>query len=401
MFLISGRKEECCGCTACEHICPKHCITMVEDEEGFKHPIIDRINCINCHLCEKVCPVNTPSYINELNPTVYAAYIKSDEERKKSSSGGLFFVIAKWVIEQGGLVYGAAFDKNLRLAHIGVDNLNDLNLLRGSKYLQSDLSDTYLEIKENLLKGRLCYFVGTGCQVAGLKSFLRKEYDTLITSDLVCHGVPSQKMFDYHLEFLRKKHNNPNIIGYKFRDNASWGGCEIVDFANLDGTIKNYRKPTYELSPYLYSFMHSYNYRYSCYECKFAKIPRQGDITLADFWGVNTFFPDMDISKGVSLILVNNDKGKNVWNSIKENVVFRVSTVEDGAKFNKNLISETSKHPMRDKIYKLIDERGYDYVAKTIFRSPDYKKYVIAQYLSKVKFIYKPLKEVYKKIFCK
>ena len=229
----------------------------------------------------------------------------------------------------------------------------------------------------------------------------RKEYDTLITSDLVCHGVPSQKMFDYHLNSLKKKYKNHNIIGYKFRDNASWGGCEIVDFANPNGTIKTYRKPTYELSPYLYSFMYAFAYRYSCYDCKFARIPRQGDITLADFWGVNTFFPDLDTSKGVSLVLANSEKGKKVWECIKNNLVFRESTIDDGAKFNKNLISETSKHPLRDEIYKLIDERGYDYVAKTIFRSRNHNKYMIALYLSRVKFLYKPLKKIIRKYLIK
>lgn len=401
MFLISGNKKECCGCTACSAICPKHCISMIEDEEGFKHPIINKTDCINCHLCEKSCPISNPKYSNTDTPSVYAAYLTNDAERMKSSSGGLFFIIATWVIKQGGIVYGAAFDRNLILKHIGVENLEDLELLRGSKYLQSDLADVFTEIKSHLTQGRLCYFVGTGCQIAGLKSFLKKDYDTLITSDLVCHGVPSQKMFDYHLDFLRKKHNNPNIIGYQFRNNAGWGVCEIYDFANPDGSIKTYRKPSYELSPYLYSFMYAFAYRYSCYDCKFARIPRQGDITLADFWGVNTFFHDLDTSKGVSLVLANNDKGKKVWDCIKNHLVFRESTIDDGAKFNKNLIQETQMHPLREHIYSIIEKRGYGYVATTLFRSQNYNKYVIAMHLSKFKFIYHPLKRIYKKFFLK
>ena len=401
MFLISGNKKECCGCTACSSICPKHCISMIEDEEGFKHPIINKTDCINCHLCEKVCPISNPKYTNTVTPFVYAAYLTNDVERMKSSSGGLFFIIATWVIKQGGIVYGAAFDKNMTLKHIGVEKLDDLKLLRGSKYLQSDLADIFNEIKIHLIQGRLCYFVGTGCQVAGLKSFLNRDFETLITSDLVCHGVPSQKMFDYHLDFLRKKHNNPNIVKYQFRDNAGWGGCEIIDFANPDGSIKTYRNPSYELSPYLYSFMYAFTSRYSCYDCKFSRIPRQGDITLADFWGVNTFFHDLDISKGVSLVLVNNDKGKKVWDYIKNQLVFRKSCIEDSAKFNKNLIEYTSMHPLREHIYAIIEKKGYEYVAKTLFRSPNYNKYIIAKHLSKIKFIYQPLKKIYKKCFLK
>ena len=215
MYFKTLDKKECCGCTACASACPQQCISMIQDEEGFYFPVVDKTQCIECGLCEKVCPFEHPKYENTEITEVYASYIKDIEQRKKSTSGGVFYAIAQWVICQGGVVYGAAFDKNFKLRHIGVENLKDLEQLRGSKYLQSFLGNVFIEIKKNLKAGRWVYFTGVGCQVAGLKSFLHKKYDTLITSDLVCHGVPSQLMFDWHLNYLQKTKNknqkNPRI----------------------------------------------------------------------------------------------------------------------------------------------------------------------------------------------
>lgn len=225
MYLKTLDKYECCGCTACEQVCAKGAISMVQDNEGFSYPVINKNLCVNCGLCEKVCAFAQPQYANSKSPTVYATHLKDTEERKKSSSGGIFYAIAKWVIAQGGIVYGAAFNEELQLSHIGVENPNDLEKLRGSKYLQSAMGNIYKQVREQLKQGRWVYFVGTGCQVAGLKAFLRKEYTTLVTSDLVCHGVSSQKLFNEHIEYLGKKVNG-RITGYKFRDTKQWGQYE-------------------------------------------------------------------------------------------------------------------------------------------------------------------------------
>lgn len=205
MYFKTLAKQDCTGCTACVNVCPRQCILMRVDEEGFYYPIIDKEMCIECGLCEKVCPVESSQSSNDSMPKVYAAYLRNTGERMKSTSGGIFYAIAKWVVEQHGIVYGAAFDENFKLKHIGVDRMEDLSQLRGSKYLQSYVGNVFSEIKQHLKAGRWVYFVGVGCQVAGLKAFLRKNYDTLITSDLVCHGVPSQLMFDWHLGYLRQK----------------------------------------------------------------------------------------------------------------------------------------------------------------------------------------------------
>ena len=385
MYFSSFDKSECCACTACEHACPTKSIKFRMDEEGFKYPIINHDTCVNCGLCERICPVSNPNYDNSETPDTYASMIKDIDERKKSSSGGMFFVIAEWTIKKGGIVYGAAFDDMLKLSHIGVESIEDLQKLRGSKYLQSDLKDVFAEIKSHLINGRWCYFVGTGCQVAGLKSFLIKDYLTLLTSDLVCHGVPSHKLFDIHIKYLERKEKGL-VSDYQFRDNALWGGCEIFNLATQNGKIKTIKHPSYELSPYLYSFMYAYTYRYSCYDCKFACVPRQGDITIADFWGVKEFFSYLDSTHGVSLILINNKQGNLIWNEVKEQCEFYKSNVEDGAKFNASLTNITPMPPIRESVYKLISKYGYQYVATHEFKSPRYMRIKIYYYVNSSKF---------------
>ena len=371
MYFKTLDKKECCGCTACASVCPKQCITMEQDEEGFYLPVVDKEKCIDCGLCDKVCPFEHPKYENTEIGDVYASYIKDIEQRKKSTSGGVFYAIAKWVIENDGIVYGAAFDRNFKLCHIGVDNLCDLELLRGSKYLQSFMGNTFNEIKSHLKTGRWVYFTGVGCQVAGLNAFLRRKYNTLITSDLVCHGAPSQLMFDWHLDYLRKK-EKAEITSYQFRKLDGWGGCESYSYDSQTRGKGKRTYPSYFLSPYLYAFMWAYNYRYSCYDCKFAKIPRQGDITLADYWGVAKYFPELDRTKGVSLLLVNTPQGIDVWNNIKKDLEYRKSNVKDASLQNANLVCKTVMPSIRPECYKIIRERGYEDVAKKELRVKRY-----------------------------
>lgn len=381
MYFKTLNKGECCACTACEHACPTKSIILKIDDEGFKYPEIDRNTCIDCGLCEKVCPIEHPNYTNSERPPIYAAKLKNIQQVKKSTSGGIFYLLAKHIIEKGGIVYGAAFDKNLRLHHIGVECMQDLESLRGSKYLQSNLEHIFIEIKKQLKNGRWVYFVGTGCQVAGLKSFLRKKYDTLLTSDLVCHGVPSQKMFDTHLQYIKKKHHASKVLKYQFRDNERGIGCEIVDLENSKGKQFRICNPSYEISPYLYSFMYAMTLRPSCYECPFAHIPRQGDITLADYWGAKKYFPQLNIENGVSLVLINNNHGENIWGKINHDTICLEGNIEEAALFNGNLIHPTIKPNIRNGIYKRIDEEGYKQIAAKEFRSPQYWKIKLKSFI--------------------
>ncbi len=392
MYINSKVKNECCGCGACQAICPKSAIRMKSiDNEGFVYPVVDANLCIHCRLCERVCPINKPEFENSQKPLVFACYLSDKEERMKSSSGGLFLALARKIILQGGIVYGAAFDANLQLKHIGVETLSELERLRGSKYLQSNTSDIYKEILIHLKGKRMVYFVGTPCQVAALNKFIGKSSSKkyLLTSDLVCHGVPSQELFDMHVTYMESKYGD-KMTNYQFRNNKQWGVCEICDFANHH-TIIN---PTYELSPYLYSFMYGYTYRMSCYDCPFAHIPRQGDITLADYWGVDRYFRELDTKHGVSLILLNSQKGVEIWDAVKHCCEYKESNIFDAAQFNPNLIKSSTMHVMRQDIYSKINKEGYRHFAENEFRPPHY-------YMKKIYWSLRlsPLGKLTKKIF--
>lgn len=355
-YLDSLNPSLCCGCSSCTEACPKHALEMKVNAEGFYYPVVND-NCVECGLCTKVCPWESSTDTQNTNPITIAAY--DYVNRIGSTSGGIFYTIAKYIVQdKNGWVYGAAFDKDFQLSHIGADNLDSLQKLRGSKYLQSNTNVIYKEIKQLLLNGRYVFFVGTPCQVAGLHSFLKKDYETLLTADLVCHGVPSQKYFDEHISYLEKK-NHDKVKEYYFRDLKGWGVCEEVLYATSGKRDKHY---SYSLSPYLQSFMSSDNYRESCYQCKYAKLPRVGDLTLADYWGVRIFFPHLDYTKGCSLVLLNSDKGKTFWNGIKDRCVFEISNIQDASKYNHN-INNTSKRPaLRDTIYHELAEHGYESV---------------------------------------
>lgn len=268
-------------------------------------------------------------------------------------------------------MFGACINEQNQVMHISADNEQDLQKLRGSKYVLSALNDIFIRVKENLQADRWCYFVGTGCQVAGLKSYLRKEYDKLITSDLVCHGVPSQWLFDQHVGYLERKYNG-KVANYKFRNNEKGTGGESFDLIKPNGKKRRISNPSYNLSPYLYSFMYGMTSRYSCYECKFATIPRQGDITLADYWGSKEFFPQMDNGMGISLCLVNTEQGKKVWDEIKTKCESEESNIDDAAKNNGNLVRSSVPHTYRLFIYEKIRKEGYDIVAKKEFRVKNY-----------------------------
>ena len=390
METIYNSVDKCSGCGACKNICPVDAVQLVPDEEGFLFPQKNS-KCIDCGLCVKTCPYNNLIEINNSTvPDAYAAY--DEKSRKGSSSGGIFYRIADSIIEKGGIVYGAAFDKSLKLKHIGTRDKNDLQKIRGSKYLQSEIGDTFNQIKDELKKGEVVFFSGTPCQCAGLKFFLKCDYENLITADLICHGVPSQLMFDYHKEYLEKKYMS-KLVNYQFRKNQSgWGYCETADFENK----KRIKKNGVCLSPYLWSFMRAYTFRYSCYCCPFSKLPRQGDITLGDYWGVETIFPDIDSSNAVSSVLVNTKKGEKVWNEISEFLVYQKSNYSDVAKYNANLEKSTEKPFVRNGIYAEIRRRGYESVAKKEFRCNDYTKQFFKE-LARNTIVYRFLLKLYRK----
>ena len=363
MFLESGNTRECSGCYACYSICRHKAIVMKTDENGFIIPVKIKEKCVDCGLCEKVCSVAHPVYSNNTQPSVFAAY--DSKERTKSSSGGVFYTIASHVINNHGVVFGAAFDQKMHLRHIGVETLDGLEPLRGSKYVQSHVEEAFREVQRFLKEKRFVYFVGTPCQVAGLKAFLIRDYDNLLTSDLVCHGVPSQKLFEKHLDSLAKLENS-EVNGYSFRDTKNWFICEKVSFKDGHAAVK------YDgnMSPYLYAFGKGYSYRDCCFNCKFAHIPRQGDITLADYGGIGRYHPEVDHRGGVSMVIVNSRNGGNIWKEISGRLKYRESDVESCKLYNPNLVRPTAEPAERRRFLELLKCQPYDEVVEKMLLCP-------------------------------
>lgn len=299
-------KQRCCGCDACSHVCPKKCIILKEDSEGFLYPTIDSARCINCGICTRVCPVLNAKDKSEGVFNCYVGYLKNNCIRLKSSSGGLFYPLAKSILDQGGVVFGAAFDDQWNAHHISVEKTRDLPLLMGSKYIQSRTENTFVDCKKILDQGRPVLYSGVACQIAGLKSFLKKDYEKLITIDVLCHGTPSPKVWQRYLEW-RKKEYKSTINNIEFRNkNFGWSIYSLkIHFKNNKNYSKKYTNDYY----YSY-FLSNVGLRPSCHDCKFKSLERPSDITIGDAWGINNHHPELNDEKGTSVILVHSERGK-------------------------------------------------------------------------------------------
>lgn len=361
MIELFGEKEECCGCTACTSICPKCAILMKPDGEGFLYPSIDSNKCIECGLCKKVCAFQKEHEINdnfEL-PYVYAVKHKDEQIRMSSTSGGMFTAISDYILEKQGVVYGAIFDDNMRVCHQKAESNEEREKIKGAKYVQSNLKNTFKEVKEILLNDRYVLFSGTPCQVSGLKSYLNHvNTSKLYLCDIVCHGTPSPLIWDKYLSFIKNKYKG-KVITYKFRDkNIGWRG------ANITVTLDNFKKDSNSNLVKIYSNLYFLDFisRKSCNNCKYTNLNRPSDITIADFWGIEKSMPDYDDNKGVSLVLINTPKGKDLFESINYNLEYNESNTIDCIQPQLQYPHKSS--PYRDEFWKDYNMHGFEYVAK-------------------------------------
>lgn len=348
--MIITEKKNCTGCSACKSICPVNAITMKEDIDGFLMPIVDDDICIKCEKCIRVCPANKARESEQLSnfPITYAAINKKGEDLKVSSSGGIFPAIATRVLDNNGVVFGCAWSEHLKAQHIYIENHQDLFKLQGSKYVQSYIGDTYIKAKEFLNSGREVLFTGTPCQIAGLKSYLNRGYDNLITIDLICHGIPSQSFFDGYLDFLATKARS-KVIDFQFRD-KKWGSRFIgkAKFKN------NKTQRINSINSYYYNyFSKGYIFRESCYTCPYACPKREGDFTLGDYWGVERYHQKVNSRNGCSVILVNTDKAQLELETIKYRLDIIISDFENATANNGQLKKPTTKSEKRDEILSL------------------------------------------------
>lgn len=337
-------KKDCCGCTACVHVCLVDCITMREDEEGFLYPAIEEEKCIHCHKCERVCPIQNIDDLNTETET-FVGYSRDETNRKQSSSGGIFSVIAEWILKESGVVFGAAFDENFEIHHIAVETQEDLEKLRGSKYVQSRLENVYPEARQYLEMNRKVLFSGTACQIAGLKKYLGQEYENLYTIDVLCHGVPSPIIWRMYIEEKKNQyHASIEKVEFRNKDNG-WKNYFInILFSNA----QQYRVHYFE-DKFMEMFLRNIDLRPSCYVCHFKDFPRMSDMTIGDSWGVEKYMPEMDDDKGTSIILVHSSNGKKLFDTIRKNLVVKEGKLDEILPRTAESRRAAEMHPNRKK----------------------------------------------------
>ena len=350
-MIIIKEKSDCCGCNACVQRCPKGCISMHEDNEGFLYPKVNTSTCIDCGLCEKVCPVvNQTATKRPLQ--VLAAKNNKEYQRLRSSSGGMFVLLAEKVIREGGVVFGARFDDNWEVYHDYAEVLGDIEPFMRSKYLQSRIGDTFHKAESFLKQGRKVLYVGTPCQIAGLKLYLRKDYENLLAVDIVCHGLPSPGIWR---KYLKEEYGNIKDIRFVSFREKQLSGFDWENYGVKIADTSSSKKFFYKDNPFMKAFINELISRPSCFKCP-AKDGKSGsDLTLADFWGIDNVDPAFNDSKGVSLVIIHSANGQDTIAGL--DIQCKESSYETVCKYNKSYcISAVEKPIERSKFWKEIGE---------------------------------------------
>ena len=353
---IYNKKKNCCGCEACRQICAQGAIDMVEDKEGFEYPQIDKAKCVNCGMCQKVCPIIQRNNINGELKECFVAYTDNSSIRNDSSSGGIFSLLADQVITENGFIIGAAFDKEYNVHHKCFQHRIDD--LRGSKYVQSKIGTIFKKVKSHLDSGDYVLFSGTECQIAGLKTFLGKDYNNLLLVGILCHGVPSPMVWRKYKEYLQQG-KKIKYVSFRNKD------CGWKDFSlKVEFTDGSFLREKFSENLYMQSFLQEICMRPSCYDCKFKNLNRQADITLGDFWEINKYMQELDDDKGISVVLIHSDKGRRIWEKIKEKAIYKSAIVDKAISPYADSRKSVIPHINRSKYLKAIRKNGFSDAVK-------------------------------------
>lgn len=356
-------KYMCDGCHACYSVCPKDAINMEIDDEGFWYPKVDNNKCVDCNKCEKVCPILNKKEVKSLKKA-YACYNLDEDIRMKSSSGGTFTILAAEVIKDNGVVFGAKFDEDFNVVHDYVEDIEGLSKFRGSKYVQSNIGDSFRQAKKFLDEGRRVLFSGTPCQIDGLKSYLNKDYENLVTVDLICHGVPSPMIWQRYINELG---DGKKLSAMTFRDKSKGWNSGVLKYRFEDGSEID---ENYSESVYIKGFIQNCFLRPSCYNCNFKTLDRVSDFTLGDFWGVESILPKLKDNKGISLVFVHSEKSDRMMKEIKKNIYLCEVEIENSITWNSCAIKSLELLPNRNKFFRYVDEISVkEAVDKSLYKS--------------------------------
>lgn len=357
-------KDKCCGCSVCANVCPKGCISMVSDFEGFLYSEIDKSKCIDCGLCKNKCPVllSLKSDIAEENiPIAFAVKAKDLELRLNSSSGGMFSLLANYVLKKEGVVCGAAMTTDCKsVEHIIVDKPDELYKLRGSKYVQSSIDSVYKELLPIIKSGQTVLFSGTPCQIDGLRMFLGKDYDNLLLVEVICHGVPSPEILKNYINWQERK-SGAQIVKIDFRHKKfGW-----TVFGNrLENSKRKVLYSTLREDPYLLMFLRNYCLRPSCYNCHSKNFKPRADFSLGDYWGVKNVLPDFFDDKGISLVLLHNEKAKNIFEKLKSEMEYKETDCMTALKYNICMLESVKKPKERDTFFEDMSNMDFNSLKK-------------------------------------
>lgn len=358
-------KSKCCGCASCIQCCNEHTITMQENNTGFLFPVVDESKCVNCGMCIKFCPVLNVKINKKALSECFACINRDNDIRMKSSSGGVFSVFADLVIEKGGVVFGAKFDKDWNVAHSWTEKKESLQDFRGSKYVESAIGNSFLKVKEFLDDDRMVLWTGVPCQTAGLKTFLKKDYENLLTIDVICHGVPGSGIWRKYLEYVQKRNSASRIVKTSFRRRDY--GWKMFSLAFTYSDASEYINLP-EKDMWMVSFRSGATMRESCYTCPFKDKGIVSDMTLGDFWGIEKYANELDDDKGVSLVFINSEKGNKVFNEVKNRFIMKEIIGYDATKYNMQLVIPQTRYKNRDKFLNCLFETDFP---------TSYKKYVL------------------------
>ena len=348
-----AEKNKCTGCSACYSVCPVQCIEMNADDKGFLHPNINTSQCINCKQCESVCPIINNYEENDLFSKCYAAFSHDSSIRKESSSGGIFSELARYVINNNGVVFGAKYDTKYNVYHDCATTLEELESLRGAKYSQSTLNNTFKEIKQYLVQGIMVLFIGTPCQVSGLKSFLKKEYTNLLCVDFVCHGIPSPLAWHSYIDYFSKvngKQNIPSRINLRSKKTgwSKYSYCHEFTYDEDTLYCKN------EDSLFMKLFVGDYINRECCADCNYKGDNRFSDLTIGDFWGIWNICEEMDDNKGTSLVITHTGKGELILKEILSACKYVKMDINAVKQYNPSYYCSSKINKNREIAFKLI-----------------------------------------------
>ena len=346
--------------------CPRQAISIKPDEDEFIYPTINPDLCVECGICIKICAFQSESVTGHEPLAVYAAINKNQSILADSSSGGIFGALAAMIFKRNGVVFGSAYNNDMEPEHIGIDNSAQIKKLQGSKYVQSSINTTFADARRHLGQGREVLYTGTPCQIAGLKSYLGRDFENLITADIICHGVPSAAFFKGYVRYLEGKLKG-KVIDFKFRDKSKgWGLLGKVVYERNGAVREKCIPPS---TSYYYSyFLKGDIYRENCYECKYASGNRQGDFTMGDYWGIEKAHPEIKTESGVSVLLVNSVKGMALLEMLGNHLDLTPSTFEQAREQNGQLRQPTARSNQRAAILKTWRKDGYQAVAAEYYK---------------------------------